>query len=625
VKRSFLLLVNLFLCGFGFGQNYPLYNGYVTNPYLVNPAEAASNFTHAFVNYRNQWDGLVGAPKIGTLGFRTLLNETRAGIGFKVSSFKRGFLNTTDASFSYAYGVPLDKQNKLFFGLSGGLISNSVDWQMVSDNSDPALTGLKGGIAPSMAFGVLVKNSSGFNVGLVLPQMFRPQTLNDNFAIAAQDNAMLVAYYSNWVEQAKVNSHNKSKKTHRSSKNKGSPLEVFSIVRYSSKIGTQVEATAKFNFQSHVWVSTTYRKVSGIIPGIGFNLNQLSLGYYYESGIAGDIPLKSHEISLGLRIGNEKKFRGEAKPAARPTVPQRPRLPGDTDINEPKISKQPPKKMPEKKEVVAKNTKTTKTTPEVKKDPAITPEVKKDVAVVTPEVKKDAVVAPEVKKDPVEAPEVKKDVAVVTPEVKKDAVVTPEVKKDPVVAPEVKKDVAAITPEVKKDPLVVPEVKKDVAVVVPEEKKDPVVPVEPSATHHTRLTETVDQFATPDEKQLAEEQDKIARLSDHKENPTEEHNEEGHPHAERHEFVVRGNHVSEMDLGDYVIVGVFKGEANAKHMSDELKKLGFSEVDYGFLTNKAVWYVHIAGSNDIDEARSKRNKYRKMKMFKDAWLLTVHQ
>jgi type IX secretion system PorP/SprF family membrane protein len=125
--------------------------------------------------------------------------------------------------------------------------------------------------------------------------------------------------------------------------------------------------------------------------------------------------------------------------------------------------------------------------------------------------------------------------------------------------------------------------------------------------------------------QHTEEEEKINRLAEHSENPTEEHNEEGHPHAERHEFAQRGNHAKELELGDFVIVGAFRSEPNAKHMTDELRKLGFSEVDYGYLTSKSVWYIHFAPTDDIEEAKTKRNKYRKMKMFKDAWLLTVHQ
>ena len=120
-----------------------------------------------------------------------------------------------------------------------------------------------------------------------------------------------------------------------------------------------------------------------------------------------------------------------------------------------------------------------------------------------------------------------------------------------------------------------------------------------------------------------EEEEQLSRLTEHAANPTEEHNE--NVHQERHEFARRGAHSSELELGDYVIVGAFRSEANAKHMTDELKKLGFSEADYGYLTDKAVWYIHFEPTDDIEEAKAKRNKYRKMKMFKDAWLLTVHQ
>jgi type IX secretion system PorP/SprF family membrane protein len=580
--RFTLLIGGIFLYGVCLGQNYPLYSSYITNPFLINPAEAASDHLNIFANYRTQWVGMQGAPKIGTIGVTTLLNNTRVGIGFKASSFKRGFLNSTDASLTYAYGVPINKQNKLFFGLSGGILSNSVDWNMVSDNSDPALTTLKGGIMPSMSFGMLLKNTSGVHVGLVFPQMFRANSLSKNFAIAAQDNIILTAYYSNWHEQTKITSHNKSKKAHKNSKNKGNPLEVFSLFRYSD-VGLQVEATAKFNFQSHLWFSAGYRKASGIIPGLGFNVGNFSAGYFFESGLGGDIPLNSHEISLNLRLGAEKKFKGEGgkapdKPTTVPTT--RPRY----ENKEPKISNKG--KKPTNTPVVAKET-------ESKEKPSstnIVNEVKKDEPVV---------VVPEVKKVPV-------------------AVVPEQKKEDPVViVPDVKKEQAAAVTEVKKEPVVVPDVKKE-PVVVPEAKKDPVVAVpdekeEPALASHE------------DKAQHEDEQEKISRLTDHKENPTEEHNEEGHPHAERHEFAKRGNHASELDLGDYVIVGVFKGEANAKHFSGELKKLGFSEVDFGYLTEKAVWYVHIAGGNDIQEAKNKRNKYRKMKMFKDAWLLTVHQ
>jgi hypothetical protein len=120
-----------------------------------------------------------------------------------------------------------------------------------------------------------------------------------------------------------------------------------------------------------------------------------------------------------------------------------------------------------------------------------------------------------------------------------------------------------------------------------------------------------------------DEKERLSRLALHANDPDEHHGETGHPNAERHEFVKRGGHAKELEVSDYVVSGVFKQESNAKHFADGLKKLGF-KASYGHLTEKAVWYVYLHKSNDINLARSERDRYRKMKIFRDAWLLTVH-
>lgn len=117
----------------------------------------------------------------------------------------------------------------------------------------------------------------------------------------------------------------------------------------------------------------------------------------------------------------------------------------------------------------------------------------------------------------------------------------------------------------------------------------------------------------------------LGRLDEHANEPTAEHNETHHPNAERHETVKKGNHQDELQVGDYVIAGAFKVEANAKKYSEGLVKLGFTDADFGFLTEHTVWYVYIAETNDITVARTSRDKFRKMKIFKEAWLLTVQK
>ena len=122
-----------------------------------------------------------------------------------------------------------------------------------------------------------------------------------------------------------------------------------------------------------------------------------------------------------------------------------------------------------------------------------------------------------------------------------------------------------------------------------------------------------------------EEQEKISRLEVHAADPHEEHDETHHPHAERHDFVKRGGHHEEVEFGNHIVVGVFRSQANAKHFSDGLKNLGFTDIDYGFLTANNLWYVHFAASEDINEARATRDELRSKKIFRDGWLLTVHE
>jgi type IX secretion system PorP/SprF family membrane protein len=132
-----------------------------------------------------------------------------------------------------------------------------------------------------------------------------------------------------------------------------------------------------------------------------------------------------------------------------------------------------------------------------------------------------------------------------------------------------------------------------------------------------------------------EEQEKLKRLEEEKNKPDSArlHNDAApRPRfsnapdpAERHEFVKRGTHTDEMDLADYVIVGAFRGKENAQRFTTGLKAMGYKDTDFGFISARNIWYVYIASGNDLVAVKEERDKYRKITMFKDAWLLTVHE
>jgi type IX secretion system PorP/SprF family membrane protein len=93
-------------------------------------------------------------------------------------------------------------------------------------------------------------------------------------------------------------------------------------------------------------------------------------------------------------------------------------------------------------------------------------------------------------------------------------------------------------------------------------------------------------------------------------------------HADRHEFVKRGDNNEDLAVGNYVVVGVFQSRANAESFVKGLKRMSVS-AQFGFLTDKSYWYVYLFQSDDINTVRAERDKNRKLIMFKDAWLLTV--
>lgn len=301
-----------------FAQNYPLYDGYFLNPYIYNPAAAATERVQINAGYRRQWFGISGAPTIATLTGTVLLDETRAGVGFQINSFSRGFLNSTNASLSYAYGIPLSTKNRLFFGLSGGVLSNTVNLNDVKAVSDPSLSTLSSSMIPSASFGMLLKNTNGLNFGISLPKLLTDQNLDARYSFSFFDNAILTASFSKWNPKPQVIKKGKSKSYKRGSKKEVSiPLEVFSVYRYSV-FGSLFEGTVKYNFSPNIWLSAGYRQYSGFIPGIGFSTDDISFSYFYEPGFGGDLPLKTHDLLLTLRLGQVRKFR-DKKPIPPPT------------------------------------------------------------------------------------------------------------------------------------------------------------------------------------------------------------------------------------------------------------------------------------------------------------------
>lgn len=335
--RYFLNLIlssTLLLCCTAYtslhAQNFPVYNSFYVNPYLYNPAEALTEYTQIFAVHRQQWMNIEGAPTMSALTFNTLLNNSRAGLGGKFSSYKRGLLKTTDFTLSYAYGIPVGQKNWLFLGLSGGAITNTIDVSKITDPNDPAIANyLANNMQPAAGFGALYRSGSGLNVGLSLPQLF-PSVYNSNASfsnttVSPTDNVFVTIYYKRKVDSKIVSRKKGGLKRQITTQEASAPLEMYFNDKYSKYGNRQFELLGKLNLTQNFWLGASYKLPYGFTANLGINTQRFIIGYSYEpdNQPADNFSQGSHEVIVGIKLGSLKKFK-RAAPVLRSTLTKAP-------------------------------------------------------------------------------------------------------------------------------------------------------------------------------------------------------------------------------------------------------------------------------------------------------------
>lgn len=310
-----LIIVQIPSCIPAIAQNYPVYNSYYINPYLYNPAEAASEYAYVFVNHRQQWMNIEGAPVLTTLNFNTMLDNSHSAVGVKLSSYQRGLLNTTDAMFTYGYGIGLSEKSRLYFAMSAGAITNNIDLEQ-SDPSDPAVANyLANNIQGAANFGMMITSESGFNFGIALPQLLTPKFNSassfENTALSPMDNVIISAYYRKKLSGKMVSRRRKGVNQKVMTDESYAPLELYVLYKYAKWGNSQAEAMVKLNVSQNFWLGAAYRQSYGMSGSLGLKFGKFLLSYSYEPGNQPEpaFSLGTHEIQLGLRLSHLKSFR----------------------------------------------------------------------------------------------------------------------------------------------------------------------------------------------------------------------------------------------------------------------------------------------------------------------------
>ena len=666
-------------------QDYYNFAQFYVNPSLINPSfTGIDGQPAAFLSYKKQWVGMAGTPSVGNFSVQAPL-PTRLSVGLNLANDIRGLVNTSSILFSSSYYIPVSTDMFFRFGFSLGGAWNKVDINSLNFGStgDDVLTSLLSNNFTPLGNTGISLHSKTFHAGVSVPNIFQPAFLSkDAFTITKVKPFESIIFQTSYRLYFNQGLHIfEPHLLYRLNSSLPSQLEAAGVLHlsnvvwlggsYKQNYGISALAGFKFNKLTGVGYSYTMKNVG--INELNRPSHEIQLAmlfgvhkkktpmYSFVNSEMGKAERARKVKEAYVYAKNHPKNNYNSKPASsnkssstsskpstaapvKTTTNAGPRnrtsdaMDDDSGMdntnNQQTTGNQTKENLTESNQTTVKQTTTeqvksnqTKSNQTVKQNTSTQTNSNQTTTTTGNQTKGNQTVSTQTTGTQTTARQTTGTQTTTDNQTKGNQTVSTQNKETQTIAKQTTGVQTTTGNQTKETQTTGTQTTTDNQTKETQTKSKETQVTETKVTDDKTTTDGHTQtFATEADKiQHEEEQERIKRLTEHSDNPTEEHTEESTIHAERHEFVKRGDHTKEMDLGDYVIVGVFKGEANAKHITDELRKLGFSEVDYGYLTNKAVWYVHIAGSNDIEEAKTKRNKYRKMKMFKDAWLLTVHQ
>jgi len=87
--------------------------------------------------------------------------------------------------------------------------------------------------------------------------------------------------------------------------------------------------------------------------------------------------------------------------------------------------------------------------------------------------------------------------------------------------------------------------------------------------------------------------------------------------------VVKGDHLLELDQGNYVVVGTFGSYREAEEYSDGLFIKGFY-TKFGYISQTKIYYVYIFESEDLEETNDTSERFKELgTQFRENWVLQV--
>jgi len=298
-------------------QQLPLYNQYISNPYLINPAVAGSDgYTSFFLTARNQWLGFNQAPSTQTFSAQTRLlkrsfiikrtsprkrsvfkpsRSGRVGLGGMVFNDRNGLIRRTGFNASYAYHIRM-RETQLSFGLRGDFYQMRLDEEGLTfrNPNEPLLgTGLGRSLfIPDATMGVYLMGYE-YYAGISVSQIFQSYLKLGNQAFS--NYRMLRHYYIMGGYRFFINPDFE--------------IEPSVLVKTTEQLLVQADLNVKFYYLKNYWAGLTLRSNMAFVAMFGLKADKYYFGYSFDYSFTGISrrTYGSHEIMIALKLGDSAR------------------------------------------------------------------------------------------------------------------------------------------------------------------------------------------------------------------------------------------------------------------------------------------------------------------------------
>ncbi len=295
-------------------QQLPLYDQYMLNGYLLNPAVAGSDgFTTLSLTARSQWIGIPNAPNNQIFSIESRLlkrsyiikktsvkrkifkpsRKGRVGVGGFIFNDMNGSVSRTGVHLSYAYHIWL-RNSQLSFGVGGTAYQFHIRRLNFYNENEPLVSAEinQPVFVPDADFGIYylgMNHHVGFSVKNILQSYLKLGNRSlENFRLFRH-------YYLTGGYRFRINPRLE--------------LEPSGLLKISSQLMPQLDVNFRAYYMDNYWAGLSVRTNGSLIALFGLSVDKYYFGYAFGMEFSSIMrrTFGSHEFSISIKFGDSAR------------------------------------------------------------------------------------------------------------------------------------------------------------------------------------------------------------------------------------------------------------------------------------------------------------------------------